>query len=188
MALKQHLSQKQDLRLSPQQIQLMKLLQIPAAELDQRIKQEIEENPALEQGEDQNEESLDQNDAEQGEDEFDFSDYFDDDTPDYKTQTNNHSKDDESRVIPFSGEQSFQDRLMEQLLLNDLSEEEQIIAEIIVGNLDESGYLNRSLEALVDDLAFHFNVIVNEFDIERVLFEIQELDPAGIGARSLQEC
>ena len=188
MALKQHLSQKQDLRLSPQQIQLMKLLQIPAAELDQRIKQEIEENPALEQGEDQNEESLDQNDSEQGEDEFDFSDYFDDDTPDYKTQTNNHSKDDESRVIPFSSEQSFQDRLMEQLLLNDLSEEEQIIAEIIVGNLDESGYLNRSLEALVDDLAFHFNVIVNEFDIERVLFEIQELDPAGIGARSLQEC
>jgi len=188
MALKQHLTQRQDLRLSPQQIQLMKLLQIPAAELDQRIKQEIEENPALEQGDEQGEESLDQQEQE-GEDEaFDFSDYFDDDTPDYKTQVNNQSKDDEQRVVPLSGEQSFQDRLMEQLQLNELTEEEYIIAEVIVGNLDESGYLNRSLEALVDDLAFHFNVTVDEFTVEGVLYQIQELDPAGVGARSLQEC
>lgn len=187
MALKQHLTQKQDLRLSPQQIQLMKLLQIPAAELDQRIQQEIEENPALEQGDEGLEEPIEtQEDNE--EEAFDFSDYFDDDTPDYKTQVNNHSKDEEERVVPLSGEQSFQDRLMEQLQLNELSEDEQVIAEVIVGNLDESGYLNRSLEALVDDLAFHFNLTVDELAIERVLYQIQELDPAGIGARTLQEC
>lgn len=188
MALKQHLTQRQDLRLSPQQIQLMKLLQIPAAELDQRIKQEIEENPALEQGEEQGEESLDQQEQEGDEEAFDFSDYFDDDTPDYKTHANNQSKDDEQRVVPLSGEQSFQDRLIEQLQLNDLTEDETVIAEVIVGNLDESGYLNRTLEALVDDLAFHYNVIVDEFAIEGVLYQIQELDPAGVGARNLQEC
>ena len=119
MALKQHFTQRQDLRLSPQQIQLMKLLQIPAAELEQRIQQEIEENPALEQGDDQADESLDQQEQEGDEEAFDFSDYFDDDTPDYKTQVNNQSKDDEQRVVPLSGEQSFQDRLIEQLQLND---------------------------------------------------------------------
>jgi len=185
MALKQHQIQRQELRLSPQQIQLMKLLQIPTVELDQRIKQEIEENPALEQSEDQAEESLDQESTEEA---FDFSDYFDDDTPDYKTQVNNRSKDEEDRVIPISGEESFQDRLMAQLLLNDLTEDETIIAEVIVGNLDESGYLNRSLEALVDDLAFHFNVITSEEAVEAVLFYIHDLDPAGIGARDLREC
>jgi RNA polymerase sigma-54 factor len=120
MALRQHLAQKLEQRLSPQQIQLMKLLQVPTMELDQRIKQELEENPALEEGADDFEDEFEQEeefDDADGEEEFDLSDYLDDDVADYKTQANNHSKDDEERVIPLSGEQSFQEKLTEQLHL-----------------------------------------------------------------------
>jgi RNA polymerase sigma-54 factor len=191
MALKQFLSQKLEQRLSPQQIQLMKLLQVPTMELDQRIKQEIEENPALEEGSDEledefdNQDDTDENDTD---DEFDLSDYIDDDIADYKTNANNQSKDDEERVIPLSGEQSFLEKLSEQLHLLDLNETEFIIADILIGNLDESGYLNRDLEALVDDLAFSMNVITSEQEVKSVLELIQTFDPAGVGAQSLQEC
>jgi RNA polymerase sigma-54 factor len=191
MALKQFLSQKLEQRLSPQQIQLMKLLQVPTMELDQRIKQEIEENPALEEGSDELEDEFDnQDDTEENDtdDEFDLSDYIDDDIADYKTHANNQSKDDEERVIPLSGEQSFQEKLSEQLHLLDLNETEFIIADILIGNLDESGYLNRDLEALVDDLAFSMNVITSEQEVKSILGLIQTFDPAGVGARSLQEC
>jgi RNA polymerase sigma-54 factor len=125
MALKQFLTQKLEQRLSPQQIQLMKLLQVPTMELDQRIKQEIEENPALEEGSDELEDEFDnQDDTEENDtdDEFDLSDYIDDDIADYKTYANNQSKDDEERVIPLSGEQSFQEKLSEQLHLLDLND------------------------------------------------------------------
>lgn len=176
MALKQQFSQKQELRLSPQQIQLMKLLQIPVTELDQRIKQEIEENPALELGEDSAEEAPQTEESSNNDEEFDFGDYFDEDSTDYKSQVNNRSKDEDDKTVPFSGEPSFQDRLIEQLMWNELSEEERIIAEVIVGNLDESGYLNRSLDALVDDLAFHFNLETQEREVLNVLYQIQELD------------
>ncbi len=191
MALKQFLSQKLEQRLSPQQIQLMKLLQVPTMELDQRIKQEIEENPALEEGSDELEDEFDnQDDTEENDtdDEFDLSDYIDDDIADYKTHANNQSKDDEERVIPLSGEQSFQEKLSEQLHLLHLNETEFIIADILIGNLDESGYLNRDLEALVDDLAFSMNVITSEQEVKSILGLIQTFDPAGVGARSLQEC
>lgn len=195
MALKQHLAQKLEQRLSPQQIQLMKLLQVPTMELDQRIKQEIEENPALEEGADEMENEFDerdeyeQDDYDNDEQDFDISDYLDDDDyADYKTQTNNHSKDDEERVIPLSGEQSFQERLTEQLHLLDLDDKQFMIADTIIGNLDESGYLNREIEAIVDDLAFSANVISTEEEVEEILKLIQELDPAGVGARDLQEC
>ena len=191
MALKQFLSQKLEQRLSPQQIQLMKLLQVPTMELDQRIKQEIEENPALEEGSDELEDEFDnQDDTEENDtdDEFDLSDYIDDDIADYKTHANNQSKDDEERVIPLSGEQSFQEKLSEQLHVLDLNETEFIIADILIGNLDESGYLNRDLEALVDDLAFSMNVITSEQEVKSILGLIQTFDPAGVGARSLQEC
>jgi RNA polymerase sigma-54 factor len=191
MALKQFLSQKLEQRLSPQQIQLMKLLQVPTMELDQRIKQEIEENPALEEGSDELEDEFDnQDDTEENDtdDEFDLSDYIDDDIADYKTHANNQSKDDEERVIPLSWEQSFQEKLSEQLHLSDLNETEFIIADILIGNLDESGYLNRDLEALVDDLAFSMNVITSEQEVKSILGLIQTFDPAGVGARSLQEC
>ncbi len=193
MALKQHLTQKLEQRLSPQQIQLMKLLQVPTMELDQRIKQEIEENPALEEGADEVDDDFDNQDDDidndsDGDDDFDLSDYLDDDVADYKTQANNSSKDDEERVIPLSGEQSFQEKLTEQLHLLDLDDKQFLIADILIGNLDESGYLNRDLEAIVDDLAFSMNIDATEKEIEEILTLIQELDPAGVGARSLQEC
>jgi RNA polymerase sigma-54 factor len=193
MALKQHLVQKLEQKLSPQQIQLMKLLQVPTIELDQRIKQEIEENPALEEGEDREEDEFSNEESEEdfdndNEDEFDISDYLDDDVADYKTQANNHSKDEEERVIPLSGEQSFREKLMEQIQLLPLVNNQYLIAEIIVGNLDESGYLNREVEALVDDLAFSVGVTVTEQEVEETLAMIHELDPAGVGARDLQEC
>jgi RNA polymerase sigma-54 factor len=193
MALKQYLAQKLEQRLSPQQIQLMKLLQVPTVELDQRIKQEIEENPALEEGKEENENEEDYNqeddfDNEDSRDDFDLSDYFDEDSADYKTQTNNHSKDNDERVIPLSGDQSFQEKLTEQLHLLDLDDTQFLIADTIIGNLDESGYLNREIEAIVDDLAFSANIVVEEKEIEEVLSLVQELDPAGIGARDLREC
>jgi RNA polymerase sigma-54 factor len=194
MALRQHLAQKLEQRLSPQQIQLMKLLQVPTMELDQRIKQELEENPALEEGK---EEPLDEfdnqdddfSDADNDFDtDFELSDYFDDDTPDYKTQVNNTSKDEEERAIPLSVEASFQEKLTEQLHLLYLDDTQFIIADTIIGNLDESGYLNRDIEAIVDDLAFSANITVTPEEVETVLKLVQELDPAGIGARDLREC
>ena len=191
MALKQHLIQKLEQRLSPQQIQLMKLLQVPTMELDQRIKQEIEENPALEEGADVEDEfehdDIDQ-DFDEDEPEFDISEYIDEDGSDYKTKANNHSKDDEERVIPLSGEQTFQELLTQQLHLLHLDNRQFMIADTIIGNLDESGYLNRTLEAIVDDLAFSANIIVTEEEVEETLSLIQELDPAGVGARDLKEC
>ena len=193
MALKQYLAQKLEQRLSPQQIQLMKLLQVPTMELDQRIKQELEENPALEEGADESEDDYEEDydsdsDDNSDEEEFDLSDYFDDDAADYKTQANNTSKDDEERVVPLSGEQSFQQSLTEQLHLLDLTDDQFMIADTIIGNLDESGYLNREIEAIVDDLAFSANISATEKEIEVVLSLVQELDPAGIGARNLREC
>ncbi|MFN5910088.1 MAG: RNA polymerase factor sigma-54 [Bacteroidota bacterium] len=190
MALKQHLTQKLEQRLSPQQIQLMKLLQVPTIELDQRIKQEIEENPALEEGDDhESDDFQDQDDEFENSDlDIDIANYIDDDIADYKTRVSNKGKDDEERVVPLSGEQSFQERLTEQLHLLDMDEVQFIIADTIIGNLDESGYLKRDLDAIVDDLAFSANVNTTEAEVEDVLRIIQELDPAGVGARDLQEC
>ena len=192
MALKQHLAQKLEQRLSPQQIQLMKLLQVPTMELEQRIKQEIEENPALEEGAESIEEDFaneeDYTEELDGSTDFDLSEYMDDDSPDYKTQVNNRSNDDEEYFVPLSGEQSFQEKLIEQLHLLDLDDTQFSIADVIIGNLDESGYLNRTVYALVDDLAFSANIYVTEEQVEEVLSLVQELDPAGVGARDLREC
>ncbi|NDF59754.1 MAG: RNA polymerase sigma-54 factor [Crocinitomicaceae bacterium] len=192
MALKQQLAQRLEQRLSPQQIQLMKLLQVPTMELDQRIKQEIEENPALEEGIEFEEDEFEAQEDDYKDDEnvieFDLSEYMDDESPDYKTQVSNYSKDDEERVIPLSGEQSFQDKLLEQLHLLDLDDIQFSIADVIIGNLDESGYLNRSIYALVDDLAFASNIFVTEQEVEAILKLVQELDPPGVGARDLREC
>lgn len=194
MALKQHLAQKLEQRLSPQQIQLMKLLQVPTMELDQRIKQELEENPALEEGSESldddfgGEEDYDDHSDNERDDDFDISDYFDEDSADYKTQVNNKSRDEEEKVIPLSGEQSFQERLTDQLHLLDLTEQQFQIADTIIGNLDEAGYLKREVEAIVDDLAFSVNLMVTEEEVEGVLKIVQSLDPAGVGARDLREC
>jgi len=191
MALKQHLAHKLEQRLSPQQIQLMKLLQVPTMELDQRIKQEIEENPALEEGADVDENEFDEDSNEEADiredEDFDIGDYLSDDA-DYKTQISNKGKDDDEKVIPLSGDHTFQERLTEQLHLLDFTETEFIVATTIIGNLDESGYLNREVDAIVDDLAFSANVMTSEEEVEKVLSVIQELDPAGVAARDLQEC
>lgn len=190
MALKQHLAHKLEQRLSPQQIQLMKLLQVPTMELDQRIKQEIEENPALEEGAEKDEDDLRDETLEQEErtdDDFDIEDYLPDDS-DYKTQIRNKGKDDDDKVIPLSGSQSFQERLTEQLHLLDLDNQEFTIADTIIGNLDESGYLKRDIDAIVDDLAFSANIMTTEEEVVKILEVIQELDPAGVGARDLREC
>lgn len=189
MALKQFLSHKLEQRLSPQQIQLMKLLQVPTMELEQRIKQEIEENPALEEGaeKDEEEDEFENEVEEEVEEEFNIDDYISDDA-DYKTQVNNKGKDDDEKAIPLSGEQSFQERLTKQLQLLFLDDNQHLIADTIIGNLDESGYLNREIEAIVDDLAFSANVIVSEEEVEEILLRVQEFDPAGIGARDLREC
>jgi RNA polymerase sigma-54 factor len=194
MALKQYLSQKLDQRLSPQQIQLMKLLQVPTMELDARIKQEIEENPALEEGKEvdeddySNEEEYDSSDENSDERDFEISDYLDDDSPSYKTSANNSSADDEEKAMPLSSGKSFQERLKEQLHLRNLTDDQYNIAENLIGNLDDAGYLERDLEAIVDDLAFSQNIITTEEELEKLLKVIQDLEPAGVGARNLQEC
>lgn len=193
MALKQNLSIKLDQRLSPQQIQLMKLLEVPTMELDMRIKQEIEENPALEEGADQDDVDVNDEYGDEGpendneNDDFDINDYLDDDS-EYKTQVNNKGKDDDDKVIPFSGDLSFQERMTAQLQMLSLNEHETLIALTIIGNLDDSGYLNREIDALVDDLAFSSNIITTEEEVEGILTQIQDLDPAGVGARNLREC
>ncbi|MBS1581767.1 MAG: RNA polymerase factor sigma-54 [Bacteroidetes bacterium] len=198
--LKQSLSQKLQQKLSPQQIQLMKLLQVPTLELEQRIKQEMEENPALEEGEDHDEEELPteeqaisenerEDETEKSNDDFDLSDYFqDDDTPDYKLSANNKSADDEERDMPLAGGTTFQDSLRAQLALRDVDERTEQLGEHLIGNLDEDGYLRRDLESIVNDLAFTANLMTDKEELERVLAEVQSLDPAGIGARDLREC
>jgi len=194
--LSQKLQLKLQQKLSPQQIQLMKLLQVPTAAIEQRIKEELEENPALDEGR-EGEEKIDQEDeysdvydeVNEAEQEFDFSDYVDDDeTPSYKLNISNHSKDDEEKSTPLSVGASFTDLLLTQMNLRNLTEKERVIGENLIGNLDESGYLRRDIEAIVDDLAFTQNVMVEVEDIEDMLDVIQDLDPAGVGARSLQEC
>ncbi len=196
-------------KLSPQQIQLMKLLQVPALLLEQRIKQEIEENPALEEGEDMHEEAeLQHNndddcesametgdDAEADEsesvadDEFDLDDYIDDDEiPDYRLHAANSSSDDEFREIPSVAGASPQEVLLLQLGLRNLTEREYLIASHIIGNIDDSGYLQRDIHSLIDDLAFNQNIQTDFKEVLDLLRMVQEFDPPGIGARDLQEC
>jgi RNA polymerase sigma-54 factor len=198
--LKQSLQQKLQQKLSPQQIQLMKMLQIPTMELEQRIKEEMESNPALEEGsdnDDNDDQSQDDSSSEQDEvennenennDEIDLSDYFDDDTPDYKLHANNSSSDDDDKESPLGAGRSFQDLLFSQLGLRDMDERQISLAEYLIGNLDESGYLRREIPAIVNDLAFSQNIITTTEELEEVLTVIQDLDPAGIGARDLKEC
>lgn len=190
--LKQNFQQKLLQKLSPQQIQLMKLLQIPTVELEQRIKEELEVNPALEEGKEQSDEGeFDQNDdtSSEGEDDFDISDYLsDDDTPDYKLSVNNKGADDDDVNAPLGSGMTFQEILSRQISLRYLSDEEEVLAETIIGNLDDSGYLRRELPAIVNDLAFSQNVSTTVEELEEVLMVVQDLDPPGVGARDLKEC
>lgn len=187
ISLQQRLLQK----LSPQQIQVIKLLEIPAMQLEQRIKSELEENPILEliEGDEADDNYDNDSDNSQSDDEFSLEDYMnEEDIPNYRLSANNYSKDDKQLDMPYSSGVSFHDSLIEQLGLSALNEEEELIAEYIIGNIDEDGYLRRSLFSISDDLAFHQNIDVKLEDLERYLKIIQDFDPPGIGARDLQEC
>ncbi|MBT3242948.1 MAG: RNA polymerase factor sigma-54 [Bacteroidetes bacterium] len=192
--LKQRLQQKLLQKLSPQQIQLIKLLEVPTIQLEQRIKKELEENPVLEEGreEDPEYETDGQDDlgSETEKDEFSIEDYIEDDeTPNYRLNSRNYSKDDErSSEIPFTVGISFRENLETQLGLRGLNEDELALGQYILGNIDDDGYLRRDLENIVDDLAFSMNVSATEGELEKILKIIQDFDPPGVGARSLQEC
>lgn len=207
MALGQSLQQKLLQKLSPQQIQLMKLLQVPTANLEERIKEELEENPALELGEgeegaDANEEMVDEfetspdeefekDGSEEDYDDVDISEYVVDDDgeiADYKMKDDNYPEMDDKQTIPIKLEQSFFDLVLNQLGMLDLDERRFKIAEQIVGSLDDDGYLRRELSSIADDLAFRQNIIAEDKEIEEIIKQIQQFDPAGVGARDLQEC
>ena len=190
-------TQRQELKLSPQQIQLMKLLQLPIMELEQRIKEELEINPALEDAREHddyedNEPTVDDSDNGENDDyndeetnfdkdeEFDINDYLPEEDLDdysYKLQANNYSSDDDPYEAPIVNEETFQDYLNQQLAYHDLSDEQLQIGEYIIGNLDDNGYLNRPVPNIVDDLLFTMNLETTEEEVEKVLHIVQQLDP-----------
>ncbi|MFN8417528.1 MAG: RNA polymerase factor sigma-54 [Cytophagaceae bacterium] len=195
LSLQQQLGQK----LSPQQIQFIKLLQIPISELNTRIEEELEINPALEEGaeslssEDSNSESDDfdgeSSDEFSSDTELDVGDYIrDEDIAGYKMQGDGPNPDDEDREMPIVGGASLQESLLAQLGFLRLDERQHKIAEQIIGSIDEDGYVRRELELIVDDIAFSQNLETNVEELEELLFKIQDFDPAGIAARDLKEC
>ena len=193
--LRQRLQQKLLQKLSPQQIQTIKLLEIPTIELEQRIKKEIEENPVLEMGAEEtednstNEEEVIENEIGSDQDEFSLNDYInDEDIPVYKLNSGNYSKEERKTEIPFSVGDTFYDHLEAQLGLRRLTEKQQILGKHILGNIDEDGYLRRKPENIVDDLAFSMNISATEDEILDVLYIIQDFDPPGVCAMDLQEC
>lgn len=193
--LDQRLQQRLLQKLSPQQIQLIKLLEIPTMELEQRIKKELEENPLLEETETPDEQieplekAVDEDDREKNDDEFSVEDYLnDEDVPSYKYTVNNYSKDDQKKEMPYSSGTTFFEFLQSQLGMKNLTERERTIAEYMLGNIDEDGYMRRELEAIIDDIAFAQNIETNKKELEKILTIIQDLDPPGVGARNLQEC
>ena len=197
--LKQQLNLKLSQKLSPQQIQLMKMIQLPIQAFEQRISQEMQENPALEGGKEEGDDydsEFDDNFEEEYDEgnevietDINVDDYLsDDEVPSYKLSANNYSADDEDRQVPYAAGTSFNQYLLQQLNTYRLDEEEVEIAKFLVGSVDESGYIRREIEDIVDDLAFTQNVYTSEDKVEKVLKIVQELDPAGVAARDLQEC
>ncbi|MFO7744054.1 MAG: RNA polymerase factor sigma-54 [Psychroflexus sp.] len=193
--LKQRLNLKLSQKLSPQQIQLMKLIQLPTLAFEQRVKQEFEENPALDAGKEKdefedefkNETDVDEHDV--IETEFDVDDYLsDDEIPNYKLKANNYSADDEDKQVPYASGTSFSQYLKTQLQTFTFKGDQEEIAFFLVGSVDDSGYIRRSLVDIVDDLAFTQNIYTDEQSVEKALKIVQSLDPAGVGARDLREC
>ena len=190
--LKQQLQLKLSQKLSPQQIQLMKLIQLSTLDLEQKIEAEMGENPALETGKENTSEN--QEDDFEGSssletDQINVDEYLsDDEIPAYRLYANNYSSDDENKTIPLSGGISFHQYLHQQMGNLILNEEEMLVAEFLIGSVDESGYIRRTIDELIDDLAFTQNIIVEKSTLKRILKSVQTLDPPGVGARSLQEC
>ena len=169
----------QQQKLSPQQIQMIKLLELPTIMLEQRIKEEIEENIVLEE-----EKSSEEDEPQQ----ISVEEYLrEDDTPSYKSRINNFSKDDKPRNIQISGGRSLQEALIEQLGFKNLSSREMQLAEFLIGSIDNDGFLRRDLESVADDIAFSLGIECSESELERILSVIQHLEPQGVGARTLQE-
>ncbi|HHS95490.1 MAG TPA: RNA polymerase sigma-54 factor, partial [Phaeodactylibacter sp.] len=215
--LKQTQSLRITQKLSPQQIQLMKLLQIPTATLDQRIKEELEANPALEEGEENEDttdllsnneekykddkkeaeekefEDIEYEEPELREEEFELDDYIneyiEDDPSSYKLKVNNYSPDEEDKTIPIAVENTFHEYLESQMSMLDLADErEELIARQIIGSIDDDGYLRREPVAIIDDLLFAHNINATEEEIRNLVKKIQQFDPPGVGAMNLQEC
>lgn len=188
--LKQRLEQKLLQKLSPQQIQMIKLLEIPSIQLEQRIKKEMEENPTLEEGNNDDIDNTEENTKEENEqDEFSLEDYLnDEDVPMYKLSSKNYSNDVKNDDIPFSIGITFIEHLKAQLDLRVLTEEQKTLAEYLLGNIDEDGYLRREIHDIVNDLAFSLNVTTTEEELIKILKVIQDFEPIGVGARNLQEC
>lgn len=197
--LKQYLQFKLSQKLSPQQIQLMKLIQLPTQAFEQRLKQELEENPALDTGKEKEaKDEFDEFDNSQDEyndnetidaGDINVDEYLsDDEIPDYRTHANNYSADDDEKSVPYAAGTSFTQHLISQLNTFRLNEQEYEIAQFLVGSVDESGYIRRSLSDITDDLAFTQNVYTTEDEVEKILGIVHQLDPAGVGARNLQEC
>ena len=190
--LKQQLQLKLQQRLSPAQIQVIKMLEIPTLELEERIRQEIEENPALEEGVEKSDDSDEQDDFNEdfdASDTPDFEEYMaDDDIPDYKLIANNSSRDDKHEDIPFSAGLTFHEFLSDQVGLLQLTDRERSLMDYIIGNIDEEGYLRRSPESMVDDIVFQAGVETTDEEMKRLVREVQQFDPAGVGAINLQEC
>jgi len=192
--LKQRLQQKLLQKLSPQQIQLMKMIQLPTQAFEQKLKQEIEENPALETGKEVTENDDPFNDDYESENEtietdINIDEYLsDDEIPSYKLNANNYSSDDDEKSIPYAAGKSFNQFLLDQLNTYSLSDTDYLIAEFLIGSIDESGYIRRSIEDIIDDLAFSQNLFTRPKDVYNILKIIHQLDPAGVGARDLKEC
>ena len=200
--LKHSLQFKLSQKLSPQQIQLMKLIQLPTQAFEQRLQEELVENPALEENTKEDDYDLDDYEVNSNEDDYDDfdGDHIDtqdinideylsnDETPDYKYQTNNYSDDDDDKSLPFAAPVSFHQDLINQLNTFILRDDERDIAEFLVGSIDDMGYIRRTTQDIVDDLAFTQGIYTDEASVERILHLVQELEPAGVGARDLQEC
>jgi RNA polymerase sigma-54 factor len=188
--LHQSLQQRLIQKLSPQQIQLIKLLEIPAMQLEQRIKEELEENPALEEGAEPDPDASpeEQETAKAEGEDFSIDAYLNSDIPSYKLNVKNYSQDDQKTEMPFSAGSSFHETLLSQLGLRPLEKRIDQLARYLIGNIDDDGYLRRSLEAVADDLAFSMGITTSEQELERILSVIQEFDPPGVGARNLKEC
>jgi RNA polymerase sigma-54 factor len=200
--LKHSLQFKLSQKLSPQQIQLMKLIQLPTQAFEQRLQEELVENPALEES--SKEDNYEADDYEVNTNEDDYDDYdnehidaqdinideylSNDETPDYKYQTNNYSDDDDDKSLPFAAPVSFHQDLINQLNTFILNDEERDIAEFLVGSIDDMGYIRRTIQDIVDDMAFTQGIYTDEATVERILHLVQDLEPAGVGARDLQEC
>ena len=200
--LKHSLQFKLSQKLSPQQIQLMKLIQLPTQAFEQRLQEELVENPALEES--SKEDNYEADDYEVNTNDDDYDDYdndhidtqdinideylSNDETPDYKYQTNNYSDDDEDKSLPFAAPVSFHQDLINQLNTFILSDDERDIAEFLVGSIDDMGYIRRTTQDIVDDMAFTQGIYTDEATVERILHLVQDLEPAGVGARDLQEC